>query len=529
MKKISVDRRDTSFFSDLANELNDQQENLTKYLQNPINLESFGAQLALKRESFPMENRLILNKVLTEQLSPYFHFEKVKQNVERLKEENTFTVTAGHQLNLYGGPLYLIYKIIDTIRLAEKLQERYKDSCFVPVFWLATEDHDFEEINHVHLFRDTLTWDSNQKGPVGRFSLDDMGDFKQELTDKFQNNSAFADYLASQYTAANLAQATTQLLMELVGDYGVVIIDADHADLKSLFAPIVEKEIETHFAEAAISKTTAELENDGYFGQAHARPINLFYIKDQLRERIIPLKNGHFEIGEKEWEKTALLTELESHPERFSPNVVLRPVYQETILPNLCYLGGGGEMAYWLQLKAMFEVAGVPYPLIKVRNSVQLIDKTSVKRLDKLELQYTDIFSSIHDVKKQFVMENSDEELDFAQLNDASTQLSVLLEEMITNVDKGLVGYAKSEITKIQKQIEGVKEKMVRHQKKKYEDAMNQIDGVYEKLFPNNGLQERYENMIPYLAKYGNKEFVKTIYDLIDDPFETALILGIEE
>lgn len=529
MKKINVDRRSTSYFSDLANAINDQQERLSKYLQNPIDIAHFGAQLKLKKDSFPTENRLVLNKVLTEQLTPYFHFEKVKENVKLLKNENTFTVTAGHQLNLYGGPLYLIYKIIDTIRLAEKLKAQYKDNHFVPVFWMATEDHDFEEINHLHLFRDTLTWNSAQKGPVGRFSLEDMGEFKKELTDKFQNNTEFAAYLENQYKADNLAQATTEFLMELVGDYGVVIIDADNTKLKTLFSPLVKKEIETHFAETAIAKTTEELEKDGYFGQAHARPINLFYIKDQLRERIIPLANGKLEIGEQEWEQAALITELENHPERFSPNVVLRPLYQETTLPNLCYLGGGGEMAYWLQLKGMFEAADVPYPLIKVRNSVQLMDKTSAKRIEKLELEYTDIFTSIHEVKKQFVLENSEEEMDFSPLDDAAKQLTQQLEEMVSNVDKGLVGYAKSEATKIQKQIEGVKSKIVRHQKRKYEASMSQIDGIYDKMFPNNGLQERYDNMIPYLAKYGKEEFIKVMYELIDDPFETALILGIED
>lgn len=528
MKKISVDRRKSTFFSDLSNAINDNQEALSQYIQTPFGLEGFKKQIPIKKESFSAQQRATLHQVLSEQLTPYFKHERLKKNVDLIKEVNTFTVTAGHQLNLFGGPLYTLYKMMDVIRLAEELNEKLPASHFVPVFWMATEDHDFEEINHIHLFNDTPTWNSSQKGPVGRFSLNGIDDFKTQVLEKFQNNAEFAAYLNDFYKGHTLADATVHFFMELIGEYGLVILDADNKRLKASFSPLVKKEIETRFSEKEILKSTKALESDGYHGQAMARPINLFYIKEQFRERIVPLDNGNFQIGEETISKPDLLSELEQFPERFSPNVVFRPLYQESILPNLCYVGGGGEMSYWLQLKGMFEQTNVPYPLIKVRNSIQWMDKSTAKKIDKLNLNYTDIFDSIHEVKKQFVFDNTDEELVFTDLDNQVESLNKILEKAIIDVDKGLEGYAKSEVTKIQKQTDGIKDKLIRHQKKKYEEAMKQIDGIYNRSFPNNGLQERFENAIPYLAKFGPKEYMEKLYQSIA-PFEKDLILLIEE
>ncbi|PWH81874.1 bacillithiol biosynthesis cysteine-adding enzyme BshC [Brumimicrobium oceani] len=528
MKRITVNRRETSYFSALANQINDNQNAISKYIQAPFNLENFESQIALKSASYSTAQRSLLHTVLTQQMTPYKNYNKVAQNLELLKDKNTFTITSGHQLNLFGGPLYVIYKIMDAIRLSEKLAEKYPDQNFVPLFWLATEDHDFAEINHLELFHDKISWESQQEGPVGRFSLEGMDGVKTEILAKFENNPDFAEFLDQFYTKGNLAEATTELMMRLFGEYGLIVLDADNSDLKATFSPLMKKELESNFSEKEVLKTTEKLEEDGFHGQAMARPVNLFYIKDQLRERIIPTENGDFEIGEKTISKEDLLKELEAYPARFSPNVVLRPLYQEFILPNLCYLGGGGEMAYWLQFKGMFDQTDVPFPIIKVRNSVQWFDKSTNKKIEKLNLDYKDVFESIHEVKKQYVLDHAEVELDFSALEEKSAALMEELQLLISSLDKGLAAYGKSESTKVQKQVDGVKQKLIRHSKKKNEDAMKQIDGIYKRLFPYNGLQERSENMIPYLGKYGPKEFVGMVYDLIDSE-ENDLILVIEE
>ena len=527
MKKITINRRETTYFSDLANQINDNQSALQNYIQAPFSLGNFEHQIKLKKQNFSSTQRELLYNVVSKQMAAYSNFEEVNSNVELLKEENTFTVTAGHQLNMYGGPLYVLYKVMDAVRLAEKLSAKYPAQNFVPVFWIATEDHDFNEINHLHLFHDTFSWESEQKGPVGRFSLDGLEGFKNDIKSKFDNNPEFSEFLDQFYRNENLADATIDFMMNLLGDYGVVILDADDKSLKSSFAPIMKRELEFHFSEKEVAKTTTQLEGDGFHGQAMPRPVNLFYIKDQFRERIIPADNGSFEIGDEAISKEDLLSELDNNPERFSPNVILRPLYQEFILPNLCYLGGGGEMAYWLQFKGMFDQTEVPFPIIKVRNSIQWVDKSTSKKIEKLNLNYFDVFESIHEVKKQFVIDNTDVELDFSKLDEKVNSFIQELESSIVKSDRGLVGYAKSESSKIQKQVDGVQQKLIRHHKKKNEDGMKQIDGIYSRLFPNNGLQERYDNMIPFLAKYGPKEFVGMVYDLIDSE-EEGLILAVE-
>lgn len=528
MTKQTIDRRETSFFSEFANQINDNQEALGKYIQNPISIESFKHQIELKKKHFSKSQREITYNVLKNQLEKYSQYTKLQENVGLIKEDNTFTVTAGHQLNLYGGPLFTAYKIMDVVRLAEQLSAEYSEYNFVPVFWLATEDHDFAEINHIHLFHDTLAWESEQEGPVGRFSLDGFDKFKEELLAKFNNNPDYAKYLDSFYNEGTLTEASIEFLLDLFGDYGLVILDADNPKLKASFAPLMHREIETEFSEPKILETIKSLEEDGFHGQATPRPINLFYIKDQYRERIIPIENNQVEIGGKSYSKEEVLKELAEHPQRFSPNVVMRPLYQETILPNLCYLGGGGEMAYWLELKTAFEETDVPFPLIKVRNSVQWFDKNTLNRLEQLGLEIKDVFKSIHEVKKEYVFENAEEELDFTDLEATFEQFTAEIEKAIINVDKGLEGYGKSEITRVQRQLDTIKTKLVRHQKRKFDESMARIDGVYERLFPNSGLQERYENVIPYIDKFGKEEFVKMIYELTD-PFETDLILAIED
>ncbi|MBW7868674.1 MAG: bacillithiol biosynthesis cysteine-adding enzyme BshC [Brumimicrobium sp.] len=528
MNKLTINRRHTHFFSELSNQLCDNQELFKDFIQEPISLESFERQIQRKQKSYSTEQRLLTYTVLKEQLEPYFTFSNVQNNVELFKEKNTYTVTAGHQLSLYGGPLYTAYKIMDAIKLTEQLAQRYSDYNFVPIFWMASEDHDFEEINHIHLFNDKLIWESTQEGPVGRFKLHDIKGFKQNLLDKFKNNEEFASYLSTFYQKETLAESTREFLMDLFGDYGLLILDADDKRLKTSFIPIIEKELTEQFSESPILEAIQKLEKIGYHGQATPRPINLFYIDTQTRERIIPIANKQFEIGKNNISQADLLQEVKQYPERFSPNVVMRPLYQECILPNLCYLGGGGEMAYWLELKGMFEQTSIPYPLIKVRNSIQYFDKTTVKKIEQLELHVDYVFKPIDELKKQFVLDNAEDKLDFTSLDASLQTFTQELESTILHVDKGLDGFGKGEIVRIQKQIDVIKEKLIRQQKRKFDESMQKIDGIYERLFPGNGLQERFENIIPYIAKYGKKEFIHKLYE-VEDPLQPDLILLIEE
>ena len=526
MKKQIISRGETGMFSNVAIELLTNQNKFNGLISKPYSLENLLVQKDVKSTQFSDQSRSVLVEVLKDQYAG-FDNSKVNGNISKLSDQNTFTVTTGHQLNLFTGPMYVIYKIMHVIKLAESLNEKDPGSNYIPLFWMATEDHDFEEINHLHLFNDTIKWDTEQKGPVGRFNLNDFDETKKELLDKFQNNESFTSFLSKHYETGNLADATRNFVMDLFEDYGLIILDADDSRLKSSFSSIMKKEIIEGFSEPRVEHNTNLLKELGYNDQVTPRPINLFYITNDQRERIIPNDDGYL-IGEDSLSKESILELLDKYPERFSPNVVLRPVYQEFILPNICYVGGGGEMAYWLQLKGVFDTLDLAYPMIQVRNSVQFIDGIALKKMNKLNLSVDQLFDGIHQVKKQYVLDHEDSALDFSKLDSKADEISKLIQEFTLETDKGLEGYGKSETTKLQKQIDGFKDKLVRHKKKKNEDAMSQIDNLFERLFPAGGLQERYDNVIPKLASYGKSEFIELLYKEMD-PFESGLIILIEE
>lgn len=529
MQIEKIERTNTTYFSKTANDLVYNQGGVSKYIEATFTLEEFKNQIKKKSSNFSESHRKVVVNELVKQHESFKNLDSVQSNIQSLSKENTFTVTTGHQLNLYGGPLYVAYKIIHVIQLASKLKETYPDYNFIPVFWMASEDHDFEEINHIHLFNDKVTWDSTKKGAVGCFDLDDIDDFKNQLLEKFSNNESFRAYLSDFYTQSdeNLTAATRRFILDLFGRYGLVTVDGDSKELKELFSPVMEKELDSGFSGEAVSKTTELLLKEGYKDQVHPREINLFYLSEQSRERIVINDDQTFSAGEKSWSKDEIFKELNSNPERFSPNVILRPVYQETILPNLSYLGGGGEMAYWLQLKGVFDSLDLTYPLIAVRNSIQIFDGISQKKMNKLDLSVKDMFKSIHENKKQFVLDNAQEELDFSEIESVGEELISKMEGLVTKVDKNLEAFAKSESVKINKQMEHLKQKLIRHQKKQHDDAMSQMENLYERLFPRSGLQERFETIIPLLAKHGKDETINMLFECID-PFEKDLILMLE-
>lgn len=530
MQIEKIKRTNTTYFSKTANDIVYNQNDLTKYIEAPYTLEEFKNQIKKKSSNFSASYREVLVDQLVKQHEDFKDLNSVQSNIQSLSKENTFTVTTGHQFNLFGGPLYVAYKITHVIKLSKKLKETYPNYNFVPVFWMASEDHDFEEINHIHLFNDKISWDTDKKGAVGRFGLDDIGMFKEQLLGKFENNESFSAYLNQFYTEKDkdLTAATRRFVLNLYGDKGLVTVDGDSKELKAIFSPVLKEELQTGFSGEAVSKTTEMLLKDSYKDQVHPREINLFYLSNQSRERIIKNDDGSFTAGDKAWSEVEILDEVESNPERFSPNVILRPVFQEVILPNLSYLGGGGEMAYWLQLKGVFDHLNLTYPLIAVRNSIQIFDGISQKKMNKLDLSPKDMFKSIHENKKQFVLENDQEELDFSEIESVGEELISKMEGLVTRVDKSLEAFAKSESVKINKQMDHLKQKLIRHQKKQHDDAMNQMENLYERLFPRDGLQERFETIIPLLAKHGKEETVNMFFECID-PFEKDLILLLEE
>jgi len=488
LKVSEISYHETNKFSNLVLDYLNNDEKLKPFVNHFPILENFEKQITEKKTH--SIDRVVLADVLNKQNASLSLSEISKLNIESLKEISTFTVTTGHQLCLFTGPLYFIYKIISTINLAEQLETKYPDNNFVPVFWMATEDHDFQEINHIHLFGKKISWNSKQSGAVGRMNLDGFESILTELKSVL-GTSENADKLISLFEKSylnhdNLADATRYLINELFGKYGLVILDGDDKRLKEQFISTIKKDVLMHGFEESITKCSEDLASK-YNAQAYVRPINFFKLSEGKRELI----KGEISVNE-----------IENNPISFSPNVLLRPLYQETILPNIAYIGGGAEVAYWMQLKTAFQQENIPFPILMLRNSVLFMDNKQNQKRHSLGFTLNDLFLEEHQLQKKFVLNQNDTAV---SLQDEMDAVEYIYESITAKTtDLGLQNNIKSQQKKLLKSFKQLEEKLLRLAKQKNESSLNQISKIKQQLFPDNSLQERYDNFIPFYLKDGD-------------------------
>jgi bacillithiol biosynthesis cysteine-adding enzyme BshC len=525
MQKSRFNRQTTGLFTDQQNQLAYKQDDLLPFIGHTFSKENFKKQIQEKGRSYSAKQREALCLALKDKYSQVEQSAKVKNNIEILNRDNSFTVTTGHQLSIFTGPIYLIYKIIHVIRLTEELKKEYPENNFVPVYWMASEDHDFEEIQSVEVFNKKLTWETEQKGPVGRFDTAGLEKVKVEILSFFKNQpeSEIEQWLAS-YSGKNLSDATFKMIHYLFNEYGLLIVDGDNQGLKRNFIPVIEKELKEQFSYHAVTKTNESISKEGLKIQVNAREINLFYIGDNFRERIIADEEGFYIEGKRRFTLDEIIGELHEFPERFSPNVILRPVFQEVIMPNLCYVGGVGEISYWLQLKGVFDAIELPFPMIQARTSILWIDSALSKKLNKANIALEDLFLDVSQIKNQYLKEFAADEVDFSALNSKFEEFKMVLKERINNVDNNLNQYGQAEIVRMEKQIDGIKDKLVKTVKQRHDNAMKTIDQVFEKLFPNGGMQERSLNIISLCNDGKIKEKINNLYTAID-PFNPDFLI----
>ncbi|HEV7382344.1 MAG TPA: bacillithiol biosynthesis cysteine-adding enzyme BshC, partial [Dyadobacter sp.] len=374
VKSTKVDLRKTGQFPALLLDYLDQKP-ATRDLYSVYPAIENASQAIESKSGFDAEKRRTLVDVLEKQ----YKGQPNKPDFSTLLDANTFTVTTGHQLNIFTGPLYIIYKIVTTIKLARELKQAYPNHNFVPVYWMATEDHDFAEIASFHLFGETFKWEGEHQGAVGRLNPKELESILKVLPTK---PLLFAKAYLENDT---LTDAVRCYMHELFGSEGLICLDADHADLKRHFLPVIAEELTQSVAEKLVTETTSKLADLGYHTPLNARQINLFYLRDNLRERIVR-EEDLFKVLNTDitFSEEAILKEAEEHPEYFSPNVVLRPLYEEIILPNLAYIGGPSELPYWMQLKGVFDHYQTPFPMLIPRNFGMYINTSISNKLEKL-------------------------------------------------------------------------------------------------------------------------------------------------
>ncbi|AXG72726.1 bacillithiol biosynthesis cysteine-adding enzyme BshC [Flavobacterium arcticum] len=517
MPSDCISYQNSGYFTPLIVDYLNQKKNLKSLYHRFPTLQNFKAQLEEKQQSYSSEFRDVLVNTLSEQYQNIETSASTLHNIQLLKENTTFTITTGHQLNLFTGPLYFLYKIVSTINLCKELKVAYPNHNFVPIYWMATEDHDFEEINYFNFKDKKIKWCRESTGPVGRLSTEGL-DAVLNFFSKELGAGNNAETLKSLFEAAyinhdNLAHATRYLANELFGNEGMVIMDADNANLKQLFTPHIKEELLHQTSHAKVAETTESLSK--YNIQVNPREINLFYIEDNLRERII-LQDGIYHINNTELQFTEneLLATLDKHPEKFSPNVIMRPLYQEVILPNLCYIGGGGEIAYWLELKTFFEASNVTFPILLLRNSVLLATQKQAKKLDKLNLSWADIF-----LKQQELMNNkihvfSEFQLDFTEQKMFLNEQFKKLRAIAVKTDASFIGAVKAQETKQLKGLENLEKRLLKAEKHNHADELERIAILQNELFPSQSLQERKTNFSEFYLDHKEQLFEKLLKDL---------------
>lgn len=519
MKKKQIKLTETGNFESLFINYLDGNEKVKNFYKFIPSLD--GLKESINNRLFVNTDRNTLVKVLEEQYSDVEIASIVSDNIQKLKAPTTFTVTTGHQLNLLTGPLFFVYKILSVINTCELLKNSLPEYDFVPVFWMASEDHDFPEINNFSLFGREYTWESSQSGAVGRFSTDGISDLLSGLPD-------LPSWVKEAYKPENsLSQATRVLVNHMFGKYGLVILDPDKPQLKRLFENVIKEEIQNSTISNCVKNTTEKIKQSGFETQVFPRDVNLFFIDGNARQRIDRIEKGKFlllpetYISEKE-----LLEKVNKHPECFSPNVVLRPLYQETILPNIAYIGGPAEVSYWLQLKDAFENMNVHFPVILPRNFNLYLDKGIISKMRKLNISEDDLFQS-NASWKELVLKNAG--IRDVNLEEEAQQLQNVFSNIsgkAKDVDPSLEGYVLSECRKLEKVVLEIKKRIKKAEENKHEVLIRQVESLYDKVFPGGSLQERKENVFSFLIN--NEFFIDNIKELTD-PLEFKFNIFSEE
>jgi bacillithiol biosynthesis cysteine-adding enzyme BshC len=510
VENIAIELSKTGQFSSLFLDYIGEKKELAPFFSLPPSLDSFRTQIALKGDGYA--HRSVLCEVLKVQHAPLDLHDSQRANLDKLARSNCFTVTTGHQLALATGPLYFIYKILTTIKLAVKLKEAYPDQEFVPVFWMASEDHDFQEINHFHVFGKKYEWQREAQGAVGDLSLDGLGEVLDKVPD-------FPEWLKEAYTgSANLSEATRKIVQHLFGQYGLLIIDGHDKVLKSLIQPLIEKDLMKGAYAPVIKSSSSSLEDIGYKSQAFVREQNFFHLGKNLRARLEKQGDGYSLVQtDLSLSASQLAQRIQDIPEAFSPNVLMRPLYQETILPNLAYVGGPGELAYWLQLKDVFELENLPFPLLFPRNFVTLIATSVKQKLEEANIRLEDLFleeSAFH----QLLLEKLNvQHFDFSEEEQLLDSLKKALIEKATKADKSLVLAAEAEIAKLSKPIMDFQKRLDKALENKHQQDIQKLHNIRKKLFPEGELQERHDNFLNF---YINRPtFIEEVYQALD-PFD---------
>lgn len=512
-KSTRLTYQQTGYFSRIITDYLEQAAELSPFYSHPVSAEGFRSALAL-RKAHPTDRKTLV-QVLEEQYAGVGDAPRVRENITRLGDEDTFTVCTAHQPAIFTGHLYFIYKILHTIRLAEWLKEQHPAQHFVPVFYMGSEDADLEELGHIYLGGEKLNWDTKQTGAVGRMKTKGLEKLYYRIEGELSVQPYGRELMAMLKTAylesPDIQTATFRFLHGLFADWGLIVLIADKTAFKRQMISVFEDDLFREEPTRIVNESVARL-GEEYKIQANPRPINLFYLKDELRNRIERTKEGFVVVGtEFRFSEEDLKAELHDYPERFSPNVILRGLFQETILPNLAFIGGGGETAYWLELRSLFEHYAVPFPVLVLRNSFLLVQRHWMEKLTHAGFGIPDLFQPAEELMNELVKRDSRNRLtldgEIAAANDYYEGLKALARP----VDPTLEQHVTALQARALEPIKSLEKKLLKAEKRRFGDQRRQVAALKAALFPQDNLQERIDNFLPWYAAYG-PAFLRELY-----------------
>jgi len=473
-----------------------------------------------------------LAEILREQNQSYGCGPQTLENIEALVHDETFVVVTGQQVGLFSGPLYTIYKALTAIKLADSLSNQ-TGVRVVPIFWLATDDHDFAEINHVDLLDQTgqpqrISYEDRppqERVPVGglRFSdeieacvgaLDEMtppSEFKLEilslLSDAYQPGRTFTEAFSIWVT-------------HLFGAYGLVLIDPSHPDLIAMAQQPVLTEIEEGSPSSRCAmKASQLLIEKSYTPQVpqQERRLNLFLAEDERHPIHVSGDGFSVKDPDRRFTRKELFEMARANPRAFSPNVLMRPLVQDTILPTVAYVGGPGEIAYFAQLRGVYEEFGIPMPIVYPRKGFTFVEPHIGSTLETLSLSIQEVWGGLSAKRNALAAEEIPEPLQQALATavvDLDRDLGSVCREAKA-MDGSLGQTADGVHRKIQHQMNILENKVVQAAKKNQEILGRKLTKLENRLYPNRHLQERVFNVTPYLMKYGFS-WLEELYQTVD-------------
>ncbi|MEO8208980.1 MAG: bacillithiol biosynthesis cysteine-adding enzyme BshC [bacterium] len=469
--------------------------------------------------------------------------ENTFDNIRILNDHDTFAVVSGQQLGLLSGPYYTILKAINTVQLADNLNKKFPDYKFVPVFWLESDDHDFLEINNINIIskenelKNIQYYEGGIESekylkPTGNIIIDKyINQFIDSLEESFNNSdfsaSLFSSIRNSYKDGVNIKTAFSRFINSIIKDKGLIFIDPSDKEFKKLLKPLFELELNTspQVCEKVIN-TSVELE-EKFDVQVKPKAINLFYIHEGSRYLLEPRENNIYALknSRQKFSKEELYNILESNPERFSWNVVTRPVCQDYLLPTIAYIGGPSEISYFAQFKEVYKFFNVPMPVIYPRTSVTIIENRVKGFLEKNNLKFNELFNEKELNKKllRTVSEVSAEQI-FSDLKEELTGVFYTYEKELSRIDVSQTDSFVKRNKQFLESLEIGKEKFINAQSKQNDIISNQLKKVLLNVYPNDTLQERVLNISYFLNKYGFELIDLLMTEIKIDDYEHQLI-----